>query len=154
MKNKKRAFTLVEVVISLTIGVIVMSLVASLIVIVTNISNKQTYETQCQTEYQQASQFVETYFNNYQLDEFELYSVSQNQVTIKNDNDEFELSFDFEQKKLVAEMIDHTTNQVETLEISLKKIVEIKFSANGNLIVCEYLFNDFPTYSNLVTFGV
>ncbi len=154
MKNKKKGFTLVEVVISLSIGVIVMSLVASLIVIVSNISNKQAYESQCQAEYQRASQLVNTFFNNYQTSEFMIDSVSNEKVVIKRDTEEYELRYIYAENKLTANILNLNSGETETKNLIFQKIIEINFSSNGNLILCKYLFDNYPTYSNLVTFGV
>ena len=156
MKKRYAGFTLVEVLVALSITVIVMSLVASLVVIVTRISNRQAYESECQTEYKTTNTVIENYFNNYSIPDFlsNQIVVTDSQVVVQNSENQYELTFVENEKKLVAQMLNHTTGEVETKTINLQYIIEINFSADGNIVLCEFVFDNYPTYKNLITFGV
>ena len=156
MKKRRAGFTLVEVLVALSITVVVMSLVASLVVIVNNVSNKQTYERQCQEEYESASELVEEYFNNYRVKDFldNAIVVEENYVVVQDGENQYRIEYNKLQNKLSAEIKNLTTSETKTKTLNFEKIVEIKFSSNGNIILCEYGFENFPTYTNLITFGV
>ena len=51
MKNKKRAYTLVEVVVTLSVLIVVIALVMSIIFVVSNTSKKVEHDNMCLAEY-------------------------------------------------------------------------------------------------------
>lgn len=57
MKNKKRAYTLVEVVVTLSVLIVVIALVMSLIFVVSNTSKKVEHDNMCLAEYQSANRY-------------------------------------------------------------------------------------------------
>ena len=155
--KRKKGITLPEVVIALSITVIVMSLVASLIVIVSKISSNQNSKNDFENEFVSANSLVDEYFTTYNTTSFEIKTVENNRVVIKDAGEnEYVLSFDVDEKKLSADILDHLTNNKNTKgPIVFKKLVRINFVQNDNKILCEYVFDGLEhTYKNLITFGV
>lgn len=153
--KRKRGFTLPEVVVALSITIIVMSLVASLIVIVSKTSSNQNNKNEYDHEYTTANNIIENYFNAYNTSSYEIQTVENQSIVITDDGtNEYILSFDLDKKILSANIIEHLTGEVSLKTLQLEKMTEIKFSKNGNIILCEYVFDSGLTYKNLITFGV
>lgn len=153
MKTSKRGFTLPELVVSLAITVIVISLVASLVAIVSKVSAKQTHQNACQAEYIKASELVALYVDTFSTQSFDIKEVQENSVTVTNGENSYSLTYDAQTKKLEAVTIEFLTGEVKRHSIAFEKITQIKFTQNGKIILCEYMYDDFPKYSKIVTFG-
>ena len=155
MKNKKKGFTIVETIVSLSIIAIVMSLVASLVVIVSNVSKKQQYDSQCVAEYQRASEVIDRFINNYSTTNFVLDSIETNSIKIKSSDSssQYELTFNKVEQTLLVELLNFDTNEKEPQSLKFQNIKEINFVQRGKIISCSYIFENFNTYTRLVTFG-
>ena len=152
--KRKKGFTLPEVVVVLSITVIVMSLVASLIVIVSKASTHQNSQNTYQTEYRTASALVDEFFNTYNTQNFEISDFQENQIVVSDGLNQFILKFEQDAKQLSAEILKHNSNQTQTRILDFLKLTEIKFSRNGNIIMSEYIFDNDVTYRQIITFGV
>lgn len=153
MKKRNKGFTLAEVVITLSISIIVVVLISTLIVMISKMSKRIEYENLCQTEYKQASELVLDYSNAYSINIFTVKSVADNQIVVTNGETDYRLSFDTSNGNLLAETFNYTTNTLDTLEKTFKNIVNIKFTAQDNIVLCEYSFKNYPTYTNIIKFG-
>lgn len=152
MKNKLRAFTLYETLITLSIFAICMVLVTTTILSISNITKKQQSRIDCLYEYQQASDIVGEFINAYSIANFS-YIVSENIILATNQNDNYELNYEMLSNKLVSQMLNHDTGEVTTQEFTFKKIVKISFIAQNSIIKCSYDFDGFPSYVNLFNMG-
>ena len=154
--NKKKAFTLPEVLISMTILMIVLALVTSLVVVVSKVTQSQREMRQCEDEYLKASQVVDLFVDTYSVYPFKIDEIQSNQSNIKitDDTNSYSLNYDEAKNCLTAQIIDWSTNNVQTKEIDFEKITKINFYIQNNLIKCEYIFESYPTYTNIVIFGV
>jgi len=153
MKNEKKAFTIVETIVSLSIIVIVLALSSTLIIMVSNISKRQHYEDLCQTEYRNASDIVAEFKNAYSTYQYDIYEVEQNLIIIKDGENSYQINFDENLKKLSAQIYNYQTNQVDNKEISFECLINISFVAQDNNIKCTYAFNNFHSYTDLLIFG-
>ena len=155
-RNKQKAITLPEVVITLSLLTIVLVLVTSLVLAVSNVSKRQTYNQNCQTDYQKAVNFVDGFVQNYSTYHFELDVLNtdaQCVIRFANGGETYSLIYEKQSNKLIAQMLDFGTNEVKNVENSFKYINNITFSKQSNLIKCEYYFENYPTFTNLVVFG-
>lgn len=153
MKNKNKGFTIVEIIVSLSIIVIVLALCSTLIMMVSNIAKKQEYEYLCQTEYQDASSLVEEFKNAYSTYQYTLYEVTSNSITMKESENDYQINYDENTKKLSAQIYNYQTEQVENKEITFKYLINISFVAQDNNVSCTYQFDNFHSYTNLLIFG-
>lgn len=153
MKRTKKGFTLPEIVVSLAVTIIVISLVTSLVVIVAKISAKQNYENACQAEYRKASQLVSLYTNTFSTSNYEIESLQENLISATDGQNTYTISFNNETKVLSAQILEHSSGETKIQTLEFKNIVQIKFTKEGKIILTEYFFDNFPKYSNIVTFG-
>ena len=153
MINKK-AFTLAETIVSLALIIMVLALVGTMVNMVTRATAQQQYESRCAQEYLNANDLVEQFFSTYSTSECRLESVEQNTIIVENDGQTFELSFKLAQKKLSADIKNYQTNISQTKEMYFENITEISFSAQNDIIKCEYKYEKFATRSNIFKFGV
>ena len=155
-KNKQKAITLPEVVITLSLLTIVLILITSLVLTISNVSKKQTYNQNCQSEYQKAVNIVDGFVQNYSTYQFEA-SVSDTEfqcvISFSNGVNTYSLIYEKHTNKLTTQMLDFGTNEVESNENQFKYIKDITFSKQNNLLKCEYYFEDYSTLTNLVVLG-
>jgi len=154
MKNTKKGFTLVELVISMTIVTIVVALSAAMIVTMSKISSKREYEDKCVDEYQKASALILDFKNAYSINQYSLFSVEENEITIKSSTNDYVLNFNLETKTLTAQIYNYETSQVDTKKITFENIINISFVNTNNIVKCTYEFLNFHQYTNLLDFGV
>ena len=154
MKRKERAYTLAEAIVTLTIAVVVLALIASLIAVISNITKKVQFENLCQGEYKQANDIILDYANAYSVDIYTLKQVNNNQIVMTDGVVDYELNFNSLTGVLTAETKNYTTNAVDSITKTFSKIVNIKFTAQDNIVLCEYIFKNYPTYTNIIKFGV
>ena len=153
MKNKKNGFTIVEIIVSLSIIVIVLALSSTLIFMVSNISKRQQYEDLCQNEYQNASDLVEEFKNTYSTYQYTIFEITAYSITMKDSENDYQINFDKNSKKLTAQIYNYQTNEVDNKEISFDYLINISFVAQDNNVKCTYQFEDFHSYTNLLIFG-
>jgi type II secretory pathway pseudopilin PulG len=155
--NLKKAFTLPEVVITLSVTIVVLAFITSLAIIVSNVSKAQTYSQNCQAEYQDACNLVDEFVNTYSTNEYDL-SVLQTesgyQIVFNNGSQTYQLTYNKNQKVMSAQIFDALSNQTNQKNTTFENIENIVFTKQNNLIKCEYYFNNYPTFTNLVVFGV
>ena len=158
MKTYKKAFTLHELIVTLAVVVVVLAMITGVVLATTNITQQQTYNQNCQAEYQDASKFINQFANTYSTFQFSIFDVQSNdeigRVVIEKDSEKFVLAYQKEQNKIVAEIFDMQSNQVKQKEMTLSYITKIIFTRMDNLIKCDYYFDNFPTYTDLIIFGV
>ena len=156
-KNKKKAFTLLEVVITLSVTVVVLSLITSLVIVISNVSKLQIYAQNCQAEYQQANDLVNKFANAYSFGEC-TFSLQQTEyeckIVVQKDSQTYELVYQKMQSKLTAQILEAMSGQAEQKVISFQNIKNIVFAKQDNLIKCEYQFESYPTFTNLLVLGV
>lgn len=153
MKNKKKAFTVVEIVVSLSIIVIVLALCSTLILMVSNISKKQNYEYECQIDYKEASLVLDEFKNTYSTYQYTLFDVSDNHITIKENENTYQINYDSNLNKLTAQILNHETNEIVLREVNFKHLINILFVAQDNNVKCTFEFESFHSYSSLLIFG-
>ena len=154
MMKKKKGFTLVELVVSMSILVIVLASCALIVVTISKLSAKKEYEEACLTEYQNASDLIFEYKNAFSVSEYSLYSVNTNGISLKKGDDEFTLTFNTTNTTLTAQIYNHSTNQIDTKNLKFNNLKNIQFVQEGNLVKCTYQFENFNQYTNLLNFGV
>lgn len=154
MKNKKRAYTLAEVIVTLAISIIVIAFISSLIFMVSGISKKTQYENTCQNEYKQANQIVSNFANAYSVDIYTVKNVVDNQVVITDGINDYSLNFEVQDSVLNATIKNYKTGEIDNVNQIFDKIVNIKFTAQDNIVLCEYIFDNYPTYTDIIKFGV
>ena len=152
--KKRKGFTLVEVMISMSIMFIILAFCAAMVVTISQISAKKEYDDLCLTEYQEASNLVIEYKNAYSVNEFSLHSVSETEIIIKKDESEFKLTFNTNTKTLTAQIYNFSSNQVDTKNLTFKNMIKIEFAIRGDMVKCTYQFENFNEYANLLNFGV
>ena len=153
MKSKKKGFTLIEIIVSLSIIVVVLALSSSLIVIISRISQKQQYQEACQVEYSQASGLLDEFKNAYSTYKYTLESVSEHTLIVKDEGNEYTFNFDVNLKKITAQIWNNQTNQIDTRELTFDNIINISFVAQDKNVKCTYEFENFHSYINLLIFG-
>ena len=152
--KKKKGFTLVELVVSMSILIIVLASCAIIVVTISKLSAKKEYEEACLTEYQSASNLILEYKNAFSVSEYSLYGVNTNGISLKNGDDEFALIFNVANTTLTAQIYNYSTNQIDTKSLKFKNLTNIQFVQEGNLVKCTYQFENFNQYTNLLNFGV
>ena len=153
MKNKK-GFTLVELIVSMSIIVIITTFCAALVITISKLSAKKEYEESCLSEYQRASNLILEYKNAYSISEYSLFSVNESEIILKKDEDEFLLTFNNNTKTLTAQIYNFTNNQVDIKNLTFKNLIKIEFAIQGDMVKCSYCFENFNNYANLLDFGV
>ena len=154
MKKRNKGYTLAEVMVTLSISVIVLVLITTLIVTMSGISKKIEYESTCQSEYKEANKIVEDYSNAYSINIYTVKSVAENQIIMTDGVVDYKLSFDASNGNLLAETLNYNTNNVDTIHKTFKNIVNIKFTAQDNIVLCEYSFKNYPSYTSIIKLGV
>ena len=155
--NKKKAFTLPEVIITLSVTVVVLSLITSLVIVVSNVSKSQIYAQNCQAEYQYANNLVNKFANAYSFGDY-TFSLQQTEyeckIVVQKDSQTYELVYQKAQSKLSAQILDTMSGQAEQKVISFQNIKNIVFAKQDNLLKCEYQFESYPPFTNLIVLGV
>lgn len=155
-KNKK-AFTLVEMVITLCVVAVVIAMITSVVIVVSNVATVQNYNQTCQTEYQNASKLIKKFINTYETYQYTISvqeTETQSKIVCSDGLEEYTLIYDKQENRIVAEILNHLTAQTQQSEINFDCIENIIFSMQQNIIKCEYTFDSYPTYTDLVVFGV
>ena len=156
MKNKNKGFTLVELVISLAIIAIVVSLSSTVAVVISKASYQREFENECITEYESANSLIMEFNNIYSTYQYTLTLVEEDVIKIEDASNEYLLGFDTATKTLSAQILNYETMEVDTKTITFKNISNIQFS-NGTsekIVKCVYVIDGFRNYTNLISFGV
>ncbi len=152
--KKKNGFTLVEVVVSMSIIFIVLGFCAAMVLSISKISAKREYDELCLSEYQSASNLIQEYKNAYNINEYSLFKVDESEIVIKKDESEFSLKFNETEKTLTAQVYNYSSNRIDTKNLTFKNIIKIEFASYGDMVKCTYKFQNFTEYANLLNFGV
>ena len=154
--NFKKAYTLPEVIVTLAVTVVVLALITSLVIVVSNVAKSQAYAQNCQAEYQQANNLVEEFTNTYSFGEH-TFSVHQTEdgceIAVQKNSLTYKLMYQQSQRKLTAQILDTMTSETEQKVITFENITNIVITKQDNLIKCEYYFANYPTFTNLVVLG-
>lgn len=157
MVNKKRAFTLPEVIISMSIIVIVLALATTLVLVVAGITKKQNYMALCQSEYQNAFSMVDDFLNSYSYSPYYIKNVQtdalESVIQVSDNVNDYEVVYDATSNTLQASIMNNTSHQVEVKEIEFQNITKINFNVHNNIVKCEFFFEDYPTYTSIIKFG-
>lgn len=155
--NSQRAFTLPEVLITLSVTVIVVFMITSLVIIVSNVSKTQIYNQNCQAEYQKAETFVEEFVSTYSYGNF-AFDVNQTEngteIVAQNGEETYKLVYQKIQNSLTAQILNALSGEAEQKTIPFDNVTNIAFEKQYNVIKCTYYFENYPTFSKLVVFGV
>jgi len=155
-KNKK-AFTLIEMVITLSVVAVVIAMTTSVVLVVSKVANVQSYNQNCQHEYQSASKIIKKFISTYETYEYTISvqeTETQSKIVCSDGLEHYNLVYDKQTNKIVADMFNYLANQTQQIQIDFKCLKNIKINKQQNIIKCEYIFDSYPTYTDLVVFGV
>ena len=152
--KKKKAFTLVEMSVVLSVSVIIIGIIVSLAVLISTTQAKQFYQTTCTSEYTLVKNMVEEYSQTYSTNQYHSKNVTSTGLEISDSDRVFRLNYDKDKNELSADIFSASSGETETKTQTFENITDIVFSTNGNLVSCEVLFLEYPTFSFVFTFGV
>ena len=152
--KKKKAFTLVEMSIVLSVSVIIISIIVSLAILISTTQAKNTYQTACAGEYNLVKSMVEEYSQTYSTNEYFNKVITSNGLKISSSDRDFELVYNKNENKLSADIFSSLQGETTVKTQVFENITDIVFTTNGNLVKCEVSFLDYPTFSFIFEFGV
>ena len=149
----KKAFTLIETIVTLSVVSIVFVLISSLVIAISNVTKRQQYQTLCQDEYFLASSAINSFFSAYSLDGFIVLQAQENMLTVSNGQDEYVTEYNQSNKLLQVQVFNYKTNQTDTINLQFENLIKISFDAQDNIVLCSYEFANFHTYTELKKLG-
>jgi competence protein ComGC len=152
--KKKKAFTLVEMSVVLSVSVIIISIIVSLAILISNTQASNAYQTTCSGEYDLVKSMVEEYSQTYSTNEYFDKTVTSNGLKISGSDRDFELVYNKDENKLSVDIFSSLDEQTTEKTKVFENITDIVFTTNDNLVKCEVSFLEYPTFSFVFEFGV
>ena len=176
-KNKKKGFTLVELIVTLAVSAIVLGMVASLSVLVNKILQAQRYTSSVNSEYEQVKTTAENFISKYSSKGYKIVvSNSNEEKTISSiyiyETDELKLvsKFEFQEGVLVVSELkqnageetssaesegEKTAESFDETEFRFSTIVGLNFelSSELNLLKIEAVYETRSNMRFLINLG-
>ena len=152
--KKNKGYTLVETIITLSIVSIVLVLITSVIIAISNITKRQDYESLCQSEYGIASKNLDSFFSNYSINGYSILQAENNILVITDGENNYSLNYNTNKKELSFSLLNFNTNLTEIKKNKFENLININFVAQDNLVTCTYEFLNFHSYTELKKLGV
>ena len=152
--KKKKAFTLVEMSVVLSISVIIIGIIVSLAVLISTTQANQSYQASCTSEYEIIKSMVEEYSQTYSTNQYHSKNVTATELQISGSDRIFKLIYNKQENKLSADIFSAGSGETTTKTQVFENITDIAFSTNGNMVKCEVSFLEYPSFSFIFTFGV
>ena len=160
--NKKRGFTLVELIITMAVSIIVLTMIASLSYITNKIVSTQKYESELESEIAITKVQIENYFKSYASSNFKLEKSQvvdgetvTDIITIFNSSDQYITSLeicDNEVKTFILNEIDEK-QQKNILNFSYIKTINFDASDEFGVLKCEIVLSDSQSRVFLINMG-
>lgn len=158
MRNKK-GFTLIELVVTLAVGAIVLTLVGVFSSMVFTTVKAQNNQTLFIEEFESGKELIQTFESTYSSNLISLNKVDNNSqfstvVVMDSDNNYYQLSYQKDTKTLKAQILNLSTKTVEEKSLTFTNVADIVFTNNNNFIKCEFFYtqNNF-TYNFIFSIG-
>ena len=147
----RKGFTLVELVVSMTLTVIVLALAVSFVSLITKFSASQQNDYDSNVEYRRVISLLDEFRDAYSVSIYHLDTVENNSITITHSEESYSLTYNMSNKSLTAQISVGGTTSSKV--ISLSKITGISFERSGKIINVEIVFSSYPTRHYLLDFG-
>ena len=97
---------------------------------------------------------IEEYSQTYSTNEYFGKTITSSGLKISSSERDFELVYDKSQNQLSVDIFSSLED--ETIEKSqvFDNITDIVFTTNGNMVLCEISFLEYPTFSFVFAFGI
>ncbi len=145
----KKAFTLLEMVIAMTLTVVALSMSISFISLASKFSSKQRDDALSMTERLYVLSTIDTFVSHHSLPGYTLSLVASDTITVSSEAGDFSLRFDSSSRILTCQFA-----RGETVKRMLSTVREVSFERSGWLVNATISFNSFPTSTYLCDFGV
>lgn len=155
--KKNKAFTIVELIIVMAVGVILFGIIAGLSVLTSNIVKSNKTKALCMSQYKTGKSEIEKFMSTYSSDFFQFYLDSDASVKIYNSENYLvaKIQFDSEKKEFSVYETDDNHLLVEAKKEKLSEVTNIKFEfdESSNLMKCSVSFVDYETIVFLINLG-
>ena len=149
---------MVEVVVTLSITFIVLFMISTLSISISDVVKLQNINSKSLAEYYSIKQNIQSFFTCYSIKGYEIKETNnldnQSNVIISNSIDDYGLIFNQENKQLSYEILNFQSQDVDIIVENYETINDVVFELNDNIVKCKINLINETVYVFLVKLEV